>query len=57
MTPEEAIKAMQEKIGWAIFNLGKGNRAAALTLMDKAMQIGDEARGKEPHSRLHDGSS
>ena len=50
---EQAIKAMQEKIGWAIFNLGKGNHAAALTLMDKAMQIGDEACGKEPVTRLH----
>ncbi|MDE2100514.1 MAG: hypothetical protein KGL39_24940 [Patescibacteria group bacterium] len=53
MSLEQAIKAMQEKVGWAIFNLAKGNVRAALTLMEKAMQIGDEALGREPIPRLH----
>lgn len=38
----DLIRAANEKIGWAIFNLGKGKTEAALTLMEKAQAILDE---------------
>lgn len=39
----DLIRAANEKIGWALFNLGKGKIDATVTLLTKAQAILDEA--------------